>query len=468
MMETPGERQLSDEELVGRLRSGRPEAFNLFVDRYFGMVFSVARARLRDREEAEDLAQEVFLRVFLHLDKLQDPRLLAAWLTRIARNLAIDWAKKKQRQQRLAERLALEDVPEEPMSHSEQHRQEKLQAEERHRLVDLALERLPEDQRELILLHYSEKMPKNEIARVMRVHPSTVGRQIEKAVAMLRDQVLDEVKEVRPSRGARVRTVGALAAAAALSAIERSALAASAPEVILPSAAPALSPISIIAGILFVIFGGAGVYTTAEMLEARRTRAAIEDVQQKCAAVTAFRYEATMAFERADGVVVSREKGAVNPPMHYWAERSFVSQVTTNSDQRRSRYARNLYGLREILWDPAAPEKREVRFFSNEDIAEDRLPISLQERVRVNDPFFSLEMATVRLAKESPEEYFFTGETVEVRGHRLLVTLRVSKDTGLLRSVESVSMVTGERVALDIERIEMNPVFDMAEFNFPE
>lgn len=468
MMQTPGERQLSDEELVGQLRSGRPEAYTLFVDRYFGMVFSVARARLKDREEAEDLAQEVFLRVFLHLEKLQDPRLLAAWLTRIARNLAIDWAKKKQRQARLAERLALEDVPEEPMSHSDQHRQEKQQTEERHRLVDLALERLPEDQRELILLHYSEKMPKNEIARVMGVHPSTVGRQIEKAVATLRDQVLDEVREVRPSRGARVRTVGALAAAAALSAIERSALAASAPEVILPSAAPAFSPLSIIAGILIFIFGGAGVYTTAEMLEARRTRAAIEDVQQKCAAVTAFRYEATMSFERETGVVVSRERGAVNPPMHYWAERSFQNPGGNDGDRRRSHYARNLYGLREILWDPAAPEKREVRFFSNEDIAGDRLPISLQERVRVNDPFFSLDMDTVRLVKESVEEYTFTGETVEVRGHRLAVTLRVSKQTGLLRWVESVSKVTGERVTLDIEKIEMNPAFEAEEFDFPE
>ena len=69
MMETNAvsgtQHKATDKELVLRARTNDISAFEALVRRYFGMVFSVAYARLKDREAAEDLTQEVFLRAYL-------------------------------------------------------------------------------------------------------------------------------------------------------------------------------------------------------------------------------------------------------------------------------------------------------------------------------------------------------------------------------------------------------------------
>ena len=87
-------RHPADADLVAAAQAGSRPAFERLVERYFGMVYAIGYARLRQRETAEDLAQEVFLRVMLSLEQLKEPRWFAPWLGRIARNLALDWEKK--------------------------------------------------------------------------------------------------------------------------------------------------------------------------------------------------------------------------------------------------------------------------------------------------------------------------------------------------------------------------------------
>src|SRR5437868_12580395 len=91
----------SDAALVQAARAGQRSAFDEIVRRHFGVVYAVGLARLGDRSQSEDLAQEVFLRAFLLLDKLTESTLLSHWLTRIARNLAVDWLRHGARARRL-------------------------------------------------------------------------------------------------------------------------------------------------------------------------------------------------------------------------------------------------------------------------------------------------------------------------------------------------------------------------------
>jgi RNA polymerase sigma-70 factor (ECF subfamily) len=79
-----------DHVLVKQAIDGDQQAFGELVDRYQRLLLSVVRRRLSNSEEAEDVAQEAFLRAWQALDRLQDPARFGAWLSRIAANLCAD------------------------------------------------------------------------------------------------------------------------------------------------------------------------------------------------------------------------------------------------------------------------------------------------------------------------------------------------------------------------------------------
>src|SRR5579871_3797673 len=80
----------ADEVLASRARAGDQEAFSELMTRYRGIVYAYAFARLLNRDEAEDMTQEVFVRAYLALPELRTHTCWAAWLMRILRNLCHD------------------------------------------------------------------------------------------------------------------------------------------------------------------------------------------------------------------------------------------------------------------------------------------------------------------------------------------------------------------------------------------
>ncbi|MBN1477905.1 RNA polymerase sigma factor, partial [Candidatus Sumerlaeota bacterium] len=207
--------------------------FDALIDRHFGMVYAIALARLRDPEMAQDLAQEVFLRAFLHLGRLEDPSQFAAWVGRVARNLAIDWLRRGQRASRLLPMVPLEAVPGELVdSGSEGVRETMASQEESHALRE-AMDQLPPELREVVLLHYSEELSQHEIAERLGLHQSTVSRQLRRALEALRgvlEPVLRrEALALRPARQAFTRASLLVAGVAALSESAKAALASAGP-----------------------------------------------------------------------------------------------------------------------------------------------------------------------------------------------------------------------------------------------
>ncbi len=77
---------------VVEARRGNPEAFDQLVERFESTVFTIAMRRLRNRADAQELCQEVFLRVFDKLDQLDDPRCFAGWIRSITVRMAINRA----------------------------------------------------------------------------------------------------------------------------------------------------------------------------------------------------------------------------------------------------------------------------------------------------------------------------------------------------------------------------------------
>jgi RNA polymerase sigma-70 factor (ECF subfamily) len=98
---------LSDAELVQRCRAGNTDAWNELVERFSRYVYAVCTRGFRlSEEDAEDVFQEVFTRVFTHLDTLRNDAALRPWIAQLTRRLCLDSIQKRGREQATAEPLA--------------------------------------------------------------------------------------------------------------------------------------------------------------------------------------------------------------------------------------------------------------------------------------------------------------------------------------------------------------------------
>jgi RNA polymerase sigma factor (sigma-70 family) len=142
----------SDSELVAAARSGDGDAFATLVDRHYARTRALARAMLREPDEAADVTQEAVLQAFLGLEHLRDPARFGAWLYGIAANLA----RMRLRTTRRAVRAAMDGARRGP--------EELADAAETAALVREALGQLTPAQREAVLMHDVAGLTAPEIA----------------------------------------------------------------------------------------------------------------------------------------------------------------------------------------------------------------------------------------------------------------------------------------------------------------
>jgi RNA polymerase sigma factor (sigma-70 family) len=274
---------IKDEQLVNDVLAGNTNAFNQLVTRYFGMVYMIGYARFRRRESGEDLAQETFLQAFLHLPKLSQPQLFPAWVCRIARNLATDWQRHNQRVSKLLPMVPIEELPKELIDSRNIDVREQLEITGQNKVVQEAILKLPAELREIILLYYSEGLNKEEIARLLGIHHTTVGRQLKKALSMLKgilEPVLRESSQpLRASQKAAFRTIAIITAATAISESSKSEILAIAGDIAQLTAesliAPPAGTIEIIKPILEKISRGSNIFKYKKTIAVLVTAVAI-------------------------------------------------------------------------------------------------------------------------------------------------------------------------------------------------
>lgn len=217
-------------EVVAAVRAGEPNAYNVLVERYYGMIFAVGFARLRSREAAQDLAQEVFLRAYLCLDQLADPAYYPGWITSMARNLAVDWLRRGSLGSRIATMVPLNESHHEIADERGGGTREQMETGQAEKALHEALSKLGQEQREIVLMHFMENLTQEEIAERLGVHRSSISRALERSLKRMRAMLTPELREAMPQlrapRSAIVRTLILIAAVAKLAGSQRSALAA--------------------------------------------------------------------------------------------------------------------------------------------------------------------------------------------------------------------------------------------------
>ena len=171
----------ADHRLIELVAEGYPSAFEELIKRYEKAILNLAFRFLGDAEEAKDITQETFIRIYQNAASYKPSAQFKTYIFRIATNLCLDFIQKKKPEY-------TDELPENPSSSTplkELHQKETSEA------VTGAVQSLPENQRIALLLHHFEGMKYAEIAGVMNTTVPAVESLLVRAKRTLRDKLKD-------------------------------------------------------------------------------------------------------------------------------------------------------------------------------------------------------------------------------------------------------------------------------------
>ena len=172
--------------LLERCKAGDELAWEALVRQFQARVFGIAFHYTGNSEDARDLAQEIFIRIYRHLDLCGDEGMFVPWMIRISRNACIDHLRRKKA------RPAPVDVAVDEMVHLQApglNPEEHSMAEARRQVIHLAFRKLTALNREVILLREILGLPLEEIASMLKIPLGTVKSRINRARIELAERV---------------------------------------------------------------------------------------------------------------------------------------------------------------------------------------------------------------------------------------------------------------------------------------
>jgi len=184
-----------DEQLIGATLGGDISAFGTIVERYWNMVFALAFGRIGDAGEAEDIAQESFMKAYSHLHSLRDPSRFGGWVSKIAVQQCTNNIRRSARCKTAlgCKATGIDDLDREAAEMTDHG----LTACQRH-FIRERVRRLPEKFQRLIIMRFVGGLSAVEIAEQLGKRPGTVRVWLHRAYKILRKDLaplLEDVKE---------------------------------------------------------------------------------------------------------------------------------------------------------------------------------------------------------------------------------------------------------------------------------
>ncbi|MBQ9267543.1 MAG: sigma-70 family RNA polymerase sigma factor [Clostridia bacterium] len=183
---------IDEKELVRRAKDGDLKAYEEIISLYEKKVFSTIYYMVKNDNEIEDIAQEVFIKIYKNLGNFKEESTLYTWIYRITINVCIDEIKKRKKVVYLDETIDTEDgemelqLPDESKSPSEIVEENDLKER-----LERCIRKLPENQRIMIVLRDIKGFTYMEIAEMLKMNLGTVKSKINRARASLKE-LLDE------------------------------------------------------------------------------------------------------------------------------------------------------------------------------------------------------------------------------------------------------------------------------------
>jgi RNA polymerase sigma-70 factor (ECF subfamily) len=186
-------KNLPDADLVSLAQEGKEAAYRELVRRYERPVFSLIYRMVRDREVAEDLAQDSFIKVLNHIDRYRPEFKLSSWLFKIANNVAIDHLRRRQLDtvsmdgSPHASTAAEIEATQLEIAAQQETALEEMEARELGSAIERAIASLRPEYRSCIMLRHVEGRSYEEIAATLNLPLGTVKTYIHRARHQLRD-----------------------------------------------------------------------------------------------------------------------------------------------------------------------------------------------------------------------------------------------------------------------------------------
>jgi len=185
----------NDEIIINQIIAGDTNAFTILVNRYKDLVFTLALRMLKNREEAEEVSQDTFIKVYKSLHKFKGDSKFSTWIYKVAYNGCLDQIKKNKKYQNDVE-----------INEFTQHKIKSLDnafdalvEQERNQLIQNCLNLLPSEDSFLLTLYYFEEQSLDEIATVVGLTPNNVKvklfRSRKKLASILTNRLEPEIIE---------------------------------------------------------------------------------------------------------------------------------------------------------------------------------------------------------------------------------------------------------------------------------
>ncbi len=171
----------TDVDLIQRTLDGDQDAFTKLVSKYQKWVHALIWRKIGDFHIAEELTQDVFLKVYKRLSTLKRPDHFPSWLYVIATRRCIAWLRKKRMSTKSLDAMSTAQLEELCYTQYERNRSEAAAIEQRRELVKRLLKKLPESERTVVTLFYLAEMSGAEISQFLGVSPNTVRSRLHRA-----------------------------------------------------------------------------------------------------------------------------------------------------------------------------------------------------------------------------------------------------------------------------------------------
>jgi RNA polymerase sigma factor (sigma-70 family) len=183
---------LSDTEIIGLVLKGQQQAYATLVDRYRNYVFTLSLRFTRSREDAEEVAQDIFVKAYRSLADFRGTSKFSTWLYTITYNTSITFLRKKKQ---FTSSIDDERTFMQLESQESGFRANVMEQKSRLTMVNKAIELLSPDDSQIITLFYKGEQSLEEISQIMRLDPNTVKVRLHRARQRLREKMEKYFKE---------------------------------------------------------------------------------------------------------------------------------------------------------------------------------------------------------------------------------------------------------------------------------
>jgi len=182
----------TDTEVIGRVLKGDTQAYSILVDRYRNYVFTIVLRYLKSREDAEETAQDIFIKAYRHLADFKGQSKFSTWLYTVATTTCISFLRKKRPEVHSLDNEKIAGLAD---NMDGGLRANTIEQKSRATMVQKAIALLPPDDAQIITLFYKGEQTLEEIAGIMGKEPNTVKVQLHRARARLKTRMEEHFRE---------------------------------------------------------------------------------------------------------------------------------------------------------------------------------------------------------------------------------------------------------------------------------